>query len=136
MIISSCETCFHSDLACPTCLCHCNRAVLLSTHFQPSSTCSPCSQLLKSVSLRLEEDVCFLMNNYKAKSNPVQYHQTLVFTCLNCYIMCVLCVCAKSLQSCLTLCDQMDCLPGASVHGIPQARIQERVVIFFSRGCS
>ena len=50
--------------------------------------------------------------------------------------LCVCCVCAKSLQSCLTLCDQMDCLPGASVHGIPQARIQERVVIFFSRGCS
>ena len=29
------------------------------------------------------------------------------------------CVCAKSLQSCLTLCDPMNCsLPGSSVHGI------------------
>ena len=28
------------------------------------------------------------------------------------------CVCAKSLQSCPTLCDPMDCsLPGSSVHG-------------------
>ena len=33
-------------------------------------------------------------------------------------------VCAKSLQSCLTLCDPMSCsLPGSSVHGILQARI-------------
>ena len=34
------------------------------------------------------------------------------------------CVCAKSLQSCLTLCDPMDCNPpGFSVHGILQARV-------------
>ena len=34
------------------------------------------------------------------------------------------CVCAKSLQSCPTLCNPMDCsLPGSSVHGILQARI-------------
>ena len=34
------------------------------------------------------------------------------------------CVPAKSLQSCLTLCNPMDCsLPGSSVHGILQARI-------------
>ena len=34
------------------------------------------------------------------------------------------CVCARLLQSCLTLCDPMDCsLPGSSVHGILQARI-------------
>ena len=33
------------------------------------------------------------------------------------------CVCAKSLQLCLTLCDPMDCgPPGSSVHGILQAR--------------
>ena len=33
---------------------------------------------------------------------------------------------AKSLQSCLTLCDPMDCsLPGFSVHGILQARTLE-----------
>ena len=37
-------------------------------------------------------------------------------------------------QSCLTLCDPMDCsLPGSSVHGILQARILEWVAIFFSR---
>ena len=36
-------------------------------------------------------------------------------------------------QSCLTLCDPMDCsLPGSSVHGIFQARVLEWVAIAFS----
>ena len=40
-------------------------------------------------------------------------------------------------QSCLTLCDPMDCSPlGSSVHGILQARILEWVAISFSRGSS
>ena len=40
-------------------------------------------------------------------------------------------------QSCLTLCDLMDCsLPGSSVHGISQARILEWVAISSSRGSS
>ena len=44
---------------------------------------------------------------------------------------------AKSLQSCLTLCDPMDYSPtGSSVHGILQARILEWVVISSSRGSS
>ena len=44
---------------------------------------------------------------------------------------------AKSLQSCLTLCDPMDySLPGSSVHGILQARVLEWVVMPSSRGSS
>ena len=40
-------------------------------------------------------------------------------------------------QSCLTLCDLMDCNPsGSSVHGILQARILEWVAVPFSRGYS
>ena len=40
---------------------------------------------------------------------------------------------AKSLQSCLTLCDPIDCSPqGSSVPGILQARILEWVAISFS----
>ena len=40
-------------------------------------------------------------------------------------------------QSCLTLCDLMDCSPlGSSVHEILQARILEWVAIFSSRGYS
>ena len=43
------------------------------------------------------------------------------------------CLCAKSLQSCPTLCDPIDCSPpGSSVHGILQARILEWVAISFS----
>ena len=43
--------------------------------------------------------------------------------------------CSKSLQSCLILCDPMDCsLPGSSVHGILQARILEWVAVSSSRG--
>ena len=40
---------------------------------------------------------------------------------------------AKSLQSCPTLYDPMDCsLPGSSVHGIFQARVLEWVATAFS----
>ena len=38
----------------------------------------------------------------------------------------LMCVCAKSLQSCPTLCNPMDCSPpGSSIQGILQARILE-----------
>ena len=48
-----------------------------------------------------------------------------------------MCVCAKSLESCPTLCDPMDhSLPGSSVCGILQARILEWVAISSSRGSS
>ena len=43
------------------------------------------------------------------------------------------CACLVT-QSCLTLCDPMDCiLPSSSVHGIFQARILEWVAISYSR---
>ena len=46
-----------------------------------------------------------------------------------------MCVCAKSLQSCPTLCDPVDySLPGSSVLGILQARILEGVAMLSSRG--
>ena len=44
---------------------------------------------------------------------------------------------SEIIQSCLTLCDPMDCsLPGFSVHGIFQARVLEWVAIAFSRRSS
>ena len=44
---------------------------------------------------------------------------------------------AKSLQSCLILCNPLDCIPpGSSVHGILQARLLEWVVMPSSRGSS
>ena len=46
-------------------------------------------------------------------------------------------MCAKLLQSCLTLCDPMDCHPpDSSVHGILQARMLEWVPMLSSRGSS
>ena len=40
---------------------------------------------------------------------------------------------SEILQSCLTLCDPMDCsLPGSSVHGIFQVRVLEWGAIAFS----
>ena len=45
--------------------------------------------------------------------------------------------CLKVAQSCLTLCDPMDCSPpGSSVHGIFQTRILEWVPTSYSRGSS
>ena len=42
--------------------------------------------------------------------------------------------CCLVAQSCLTLCDPMDCsLPGSSVHGIFQGRLLEWVTISFSK---
>ena len=49
----------------------------------------------------------------------------------------LLMLCAKSLQSCLTLCNLMDCSPpGSSVHWILQARLLEWIAIFSSSGSS
>ena len=46
-----------------------------------------------------------------------------------------MCVCAKSLQACLTLCDPMDCgLPSSPVHEILRARIPEWVAMPSSWG--
>ena len=48
-----------------------------------------------------------------------------------------MCMHAKSLQSCPTLCDPMDCSPpGSSVHGTSQARKLEWVAMPSSRGSS
>ena len=45
------------------------------------------------------------------------------------------CLCGKSLQLCLTICNTMDCsTPGSFVQGILQARILEWVAMPFSIG--
>ena len=57
------------------------------------------------------------------------------FTCIS--ISSCACICAQLLQSCLTLCNPMDCSPpGSSVHGILLARILEWVAMPSSRGPS
>ena len=65
--------------------------------------------------------------NSKARSSSPFMFSLCVYVCV--------CVCAKLLQSCLILCDSMDCsLPGSSVHGILQARILEWVTMPSSTG--
>ena len=50
------------------------------------------------------------------------------------YICVCVCMCV---QSCLTLCDPVDCyLPGSSVHGISQKRTLEWIAVSYSRGLS
>ena len=76
----------------------------------------------------------------KASSKPFQdctlflWRSEQVETAGNGHIKWGLCVRAKLLQSCPTLCDPMDCSPsGSSVHGILLARMLEWVAISFSR---
>ena len=70
--------------------------------------------------------------------SPCPHHNLILlnFSCFTNYVCVCVCVCEVA-QSCLTLCDPVDCsLPGSSVHGILQARILEWVAIAFSRGSS
>ena len=55
---------------------------------------------------------------------------------LVCYFICIGSVNVSVTNSCPTLYNPMDCLPGSSVNGILQARILEWVAIPFSRGSS
>ena len=67
----------------------------------------------------------------------VQEHRYTLLTFI--YVFLSLCYVphAKSVQSCLNLCNCMDCsLPGSSVHGISQASILEWVAMPSSRGSS
>ena len=53
--------------------------------------------------------------------------------CPDCTLSAAAAAAAKSLQSCLTLCDPMDCSPpGSSIHGIFRATVMEWGAIAFS----
>ena len=53
------------------------------------------------------------------------------------YFWKVLCLCAKLLELCTTLCDPLDCSPlGSPIHGVLKARILEWVVMTSSKGSS
>ena len=66
----------------------------------------------------------------------IQPQVTLDTARFNTYLVACVCVCVCA-QSCLTLCDPMECSPpGSSVHGILQARTLERVAMPSSRGSS
>ena len=81
-------------------------------------------------------EMLFLTLNTHGFVHHVKNHEDEVFTCGFLFVLALLkvCVCAKSLQSCLTLCDSMDCTPpGFSVHGILQAGMLEWVAMPSSR---
>ena len=64
--------------------------------------------------------------------NPTKYF---IFYYFPFYKLSNVCVHAKSLRSCPTLCNHVDhCSPGSSVHGILQATILEWVIMPSSRG--
>ena len=83
-----------------------------------------------------EDLIFFPLNNTDAKTlNKILTNLIWQYTILFFFCVCV-CVCV-CVQSCLTLCNPMDCsLPGCSVHGIFQARILEWFAISYSRGTS
>ena len=87
-----------------------------------------------------KDDIIFHIENPKISTqkllesvNSVRLQDTrLIFSNLLNFCMCV---CAQSLQSCLTLCDHLDCSPPcSSVHRISQAEILEWVAISSSGG--
>ena len=106
-----------------------------------TSTCGRWGLQHNSLSrkLRLQVDVSGMcvfasMESYFSRVNWMRFLVDALCVCV-----CV-CVCARAhshTQSCLTLCDPMDCSPaGSPVHGIFQARIVEHTAISLSRGFS
>ena len=83
----------------------------------------------KNKHLRMSQAIIVI--KWKINSSHFFKHLPCVQPGLNSHVSCV------HAQSCLTVCDPMDCSPrGCSVFGILQARILEWVAIPFSRGSS
>ena len=77
----------------------------------------------------------FLFSGYMPKSGIAGSYGKPILNFLRSLYYVVLCILVT--QSCLTLCNTMDCSPpGSSVHGILQARILDWVDIPFSRRSS
>ena len=97
----------------------------MSMDFPGKNTGVGCHFLLQGVFLTQGSNSCLLH----------QQEASLLLSHLGIPICIHMCVCAKSLQSCPTLCDPVDySLPGSSVLGILQARILEWVAMLSSRG--
>ena len=111
------------------------------------------SYFLYRIYVPLKISVCILITEFRVLFPLIKYVYMEVALLRQCYskwrIILIsrlknsqvkyVCACmhVKSLQSCVTLCDPLDCSPpGSSVHGILQARIPEWVPISFSRGSS
>ena len=90
-----------------------------------------CLQALVMLSAGTAMCWCTMQTYLWCKSWLCPHLEATVQTC------CALCMCVQLLQSCLTLCNSMDCSPpGSPVHGILQARILAWADMTFSRGSS
>ena len=99
----------------------------LLTTLQPHSPCPTLCQMHMRCSVQLTG---LTLTSHLPNSSLLRGH-------LGSFLFLFTCVCVKLLQSCLTLCEPMDCsLPGSSVHGILQARTLEWVAMPSSRGSS
>ena len=79
----------------------------------------------------------YLTDDFNSIYRSILSHGFITLWLLLTYISAYLCTCAKSLQSCLTLCDPTDCgPPSSSIYGILQARILKWVAMPSSRGFS
>ena len=77
------------------------------------------------------------IQNKASRISALQELNFYIFAYPSYLIFLLCCVCAKSLQSCLTLCDPIDCSPpGSPIHGNLQAGILEWVTMPSSRGSS
>ena len=95
--------------------------------------------LLTTATIQLQRALRFLLLKHSIGRTGASRYTFPLFLLL-CVCVCV-CVCERErervTQSCLTLCNPMDCSPpGSSVHGILQARILEWVALPFSRESS
>ena len=111
------------------------------------------SYFLYRIYVPLKISVCILITEFRVLFPLIKYVYMEVALLRQCYskwrIILIsslknsqvkyVCACmhVKSLQSCVTLCDSMDCSPpGSSVHGILQATILEWIAMPSSRGSS
>ena len=89
-----------------------------------------------------EKSMCLCISDIKSleknKSTSDKIHSSLYkFSSISFICLCLSLYLYIIAQSCLTLCNPMDCsLTSSSVHGIFQARILEWVAIYFSKGSS
>ena len=111
--------------------------------FQSDCTIFHSHQQCTKVPLSSSSSLTFIIIFYSSHSSGARYYPILVLICISLIISdaehlftCSLLVCLVA-QSCLTLCDPLDCSPpGSSVHGIFQIRLLEWVAISFSGGSS
>ena len=86
--------------------------------------------------------ICILLpilHSLYYSSFMVNHKLIYIYIYVSAYIQCIIYIIVNNevTQSCLSLCDPIDCsLPGSSVHGVFKARILEWVAISFSRGSS